>query len=74
MQDELLMGAESVVIKPIDYADYVKAREKGIPLRIELPGIKITIDCQYGMMDAYRTLQGVFCELISHDYRHFLES
>ena len=75
MQDEsCLNDAESVAVRPVAYSDYVLALREGIPLKIELPGLTVTVDCRFCMADAYRTLQGVFCDLISHAYRHFLEN
>lgn len=74
MQDELLNDAESVAVRPVAYSDYVLALREGIPLKIELPGLTVTVDCGACMMDVYRAMQGVFCDLLCHDYRHFLEN
>ena len=61
------------ILRPVAFSDYVNARRDKQKLIIELPGATLSIDPGFCMFEIYRTLQGVFCDLMAHDMRNFME-
>jgi hypothetical protein len=79
MTNELFNDSENLemeteALHPITFEDYVQARRDKTPLRVEIPGAVLTLDCGYSMDLIYRNLQAVFIELLCHDIKNFIEN
>jgi len=79
MTNELFKTTESEAVEtealcPVTFADYEQSRRDKTPLRVEIPGAVLTLDCNYSMDLIYRNLQLVFLELLCHDIKHFMEN